>query len=140
MKFVVHSRHNMMAAVPPSESWAVVSICEKGDFPAIQENEHLKGRLNLQFHDADVEGNGYILFDDNHAKAILDFYKDMVEHDVSVMFVHCLMGQARSAAVAAALEKALYGDDSKYFASGPYKPNMLVFRGVLNECHERDMI
>lgn len=147
MKFVVNSRHAMINAQPPEEAWALISICEKGDFPSVHENDHMKGRLNLQFHDSDgntlflpEDGKGLIFFDENHARQVLDFYEAMDKEGVSVMYVHCLMGQARSAAVAAALEKALNGDDSKYFSNGFYKPNMLVFRGVLNECHERGLI
>lgn len=130
----------MMAVVPPESPWALISICERGDFPVVNENDHMKGRLNLQFHDSDVEKEGEILFSDDHARQILDFYESMAEAGVGVMYVHCLMGQARSAAVAAALTKALTGDDSYYSSNGFHKPNMLVFRGVLNECHERGLI
>lgn len=140
MKFVVHSRHAMMAAQPPETPWALISICEKGDFPDIHTNGYQQGRLNLRFHDSDVAKDGEILFDDQHAKQVLDFYESMADKGVDVMYVHCLMGQARSAAVAAALEKALHGDDSKYFSNGFFKPNMLVFRGVLDECHKRGLI
>lgn len=145
MKFVVHSRHNMMAALPPESPWAVISICEKGDFPDLQENGFMMGRLNLRFHDADnftheIPGTKFILFDDLHAKQVLDFYEEMDDRGVETMFVHCLMGQARSAAIAAALEKTFNGDDSKYFSNGPYKPNMLVFRKTLDECHARGCI
>ena len=130
----------MMNAQPPEEDWALISICEKGDFPAVHENDYMKGRLNLQFHDSDVEKEGEILFSEDHARQVLDFYEAMAERNVSVMYVHCLMGQARSAAVAAALTKTLTGDDSKYFGNGYFKPNMLVFRGVLNESFERGLI
>ena len=145
MKFQVHSRYDMMAALPPEEPWAVISICEKGDFPVIQENDHMQGRLNLQFHDADgfayeEQGTEVILFDEAMARKVLDFYETQASAGTSVIYVHCLMGQSRSAAVAAALTKALTGDDSRYFRPGPYKPNMLVFRTVLNECHERGLI
>ena len=145
MKFVVRSRWDMMAALPPETPWAVVSICEKADFPILQENEFLRGRLNLQFHDVDQfayekDGEPIILFNIDHAKQILNFFEFIQKLDVEVIYVHCLMGQCRSAAVAAALEKALTGDDSKYFGNGPYRPNMLVYRGVLNECHERGLI
>lgn len=138
MKIIVHSRYNMMAALPPEAPWAVISICEAGDFPVIQENEFQKGRLNLQFHDADgfayeQDGVEIILFNDTHAQQIIDFYGQMEAAGVEVLFVHCLMGQARSAAVAAALDKTFNGDDSKYFRPGPYKPNMLVFRTLLNK-------
>jgi predicted protein tyrosine phosphatase len=146
MKFVVYSRATMMAANPPEKPWALISICEKGDFPEVHENEFLQGRLNLKFHDIDAYKNGEpenetrILFDDSHAKTILDFYEDMNKAGTSVIYVHCLMGQCRSAAVAAALEKALNGDDAKYFGRGPYRPNMRVYRGVLNECFDRGLL
>jgi len=146
MKFIVHSRYNMMAAIPPETPWAVISVCEKGDFPEIQANSFMKGRLNLRFHDADggfayeQEDTEIILFDEAHAQQILEFYENMVEKGVEIMFVHCLMGQSRSAAIAAALEKTFNGDDGKYFSNGPYKPNMLVFRTTLNEAHERGHI
>lgn len=130
----------MIATTPPQAKWALISISEKEDHPEIQMNESHVDRLNLVFHDADVQKEGEILFNPTHAQVILNFVEDMQSRDVDVMYVHCLMGQSRSAAVAAALEKALYGDDSKYFRPGPYKPNMLVFRTVLNECHERGMI
>jgi predicted protein tyrosine phosphatase len=146
MKFVVYSRAVMQAATPPEKAWALISICENADFPPVHENEYLVGRLNLQFHDIDAYKNGEpenesrILFNDEHACQILDFYQEMASKDVSVIYVHCLMGQCRSAAVAAALEKALNGDDAKYFGRGPYRPNMRVYRGVLTECHERGLI
>lgn len=146
MKFVVYSRAAMIDANPSEKPWAVISICEKADFPEIHINDALQGRLNLQFHDIDTYKNGEpdhetrILFDENHAKQVLDFYEDMVSKDASVMYVHCLMGRCRSAGVAAALDKALNGDDSKYFGRGPYQPNMRVYRGVLDECHNRGLI
>ena len=147
MKFVVYSRAIMEVANPPEKPWAVVSICEKGEFPTIHENEYLMGRLNLQFHDIDQYKNGEpeeetrILFDDDHAKQVLDFYHEMVEKDVSVLYVHCLMGQCRSAAVAAALDKIFNGDDMRYFsASGPYRPNMRVYRGILNAAADQELI
>lgn len=146
MKFVVYSRATMMAATPPDKPWALISICEDGNFPEVYENEFLQGRLNLQFHDIDQYKNGEpeeesrILFDDSHAKQILDFIEAVQILDTSVVYVHCLMGQCRSAAVAAALEKALNGDDAKYFGRGPYRPNMRVYRGVLNECFDRGLV
>lgn len=143
MKFVVYSRAVMEQATPPEKKWAVISICEKAEFPLIHENNHLTDRLNLQFHDIDDYKNGEpgdetrILFNEDHAAQILDFYKRMDASGVSVIYIHCLMGQCRSAAVAAALEKALYGDDNKYFGRGPYRPNMRVYRTILNLAADR---
>lgn len=127
----------MEQATPPNQPWAVISICEKAEFPTINQNDQLVDRLNLQFHDIDEAAQGEILFNEDHAAQILDFYERMAEAEVSVIYVHCLMGQCRSAAVAAALEKALYGDDNKYFGRGPYRPNMRVYRTILNLAADR---
>lgn len=146
MKFVVYSRSVMQNATPPDKPWALISICEEGVFPTVHENEHLMGRLNLKFHDVDDYKNGVpenddrILFNDAFAKQVVDFVEDMQSKDVTVIYVHCLMGRCRSAGIGAALDKALNGDDAKYFGRGPYQPNMRVYRCVLNACHEKDWI
>jgi predicted protein tyrosine phosphatase len=146
MKFVVYSRAVMQGATPPDKPWALISICEEGSFPQVYENEYLRGRLNLQFHDIDEYKNGEpeqedrILFNGGHAREVVDFVQRMQDDSVSVIYVHCLMGRCRSAGIAAALDKTLNGDDSKYFARGPYQPNMRVYRGVLDECHARGLI
>ena len=143
MKFVVYSRAVMEVATPPEKSWALISICEEGNFPQVFENEFMKGRLNLKFHDIDEYKNGEpedeprILFSTVHAALIADFVQSMQDAGASVIYIHCLMGRCRSAAVGAALDKTFNGDDSKYFGRGPYQPNMRVYRGVLNECHNR---
>lgn len=146
MKFVVYSRATMERATPSSQPWALISICEDGNFPVVYENEQMLGRLNLQFHDIDEYKNGEpededrILFTEDHAKQVLDFYADMEAKGATVIYVHCLMGQCRSAAVAAALAKITTNDDMKYFSkSGPYRPNMRVYRGIMNLAADRGL-
>ena len=146
MKFVVYSRAVMQNVSPPEKAWGLISICEQGDFPEVYENEHLAGRLNLQFHDIDTYKNGEpeeedrILFDEAFAVRVLDFVQALYEKDVSVIYIHCLMGRCRSAGIGAALDKVFNGDDAKYFGAGPYQPNMRVYRGVMEECHKRGLI
>ena len=146
-----------MQVNPPEKDWGLISICENGDFPPVHENEFLRGRLNLQFHDIDefkrndpeniwdlpedYDKPDVVLFDEEHARRIVEWVILLRERNVSVVFIHCLMGQCRSAGVAAALDKVLNGDDSKYFGSrSAYRPNMRVYRGVMNECVEKGLI
>jgi predicted protein tyrosine phosphatase len=94
MKFVVYSRAVMERATPSDKPWAVISICEKGNFPEIATNDQMVGRLNLQFHDVDFFKNGEredgrILFNHDQAKQVLDFYEDMKAKGVTV-HVHSL--------------------------------------------------
>ncbi|HVH42669.1 MAG TPA: hypothetical protein VM925_10005 [Labilithrix sp.] len=57
----------------------------------------------------------------------------MNDRTVSVerIVIHCDAGISRSAAVAAALSRALRGDDTEFF-TGKYKPNMRVYRLLLD--------
>ena len=143
MKFVVYSRAVMEQATPTDKPWAVISICEKGNFPEIYTNDSLVGRLNLQFHDVDFFKNGEreddrILFDHAFAKQVVDFYLDMRERGVTTLYVHCLAGQCRSAAVAAALAKIQDNDDHVWFATK--RPNMRVFRCIMEQAAERGLL
>ena len=143
MKFVVYSRATMVAATPTDKPWSVISVCEKGDFPEIHINDQLIDRLNLQFHDVDFFKNGEreddrILFNHDHANAVLDFYLRMKECDSTVMYVHCLAGMCRSAAIAAALDKIEKGDDHVWFATK--RPNMRVYRCILEMAADRGLL
>lgn len=48
------------------------------------------------------------------------------------LIIHCEMGISRSSAVMAAVQKALYNDDTAIFNNGKYRPNPDVYRAVLN--------
>jgi len=113
---------------------------EKPSIPFSKSNE---GILFLAFHDLDhmPEGKGivlgaskpYILFDEDMAKKIWGFvekFKDKVQ----LIVVNCEAGISRSAGVAAALSKALNGDDDDFFAK--YLPNRLVYRALLKHIGE----
>lgn len=143
MKFVVYSRAVMEQATPSDKPWAVISICEKGNFPEIATNDSMVSRLNLQFHDVDFFKNGEreddrILFDHEQAKEVLDFYADMQKKGVTVLYVHCLAGMCRSAAVAAALQKIEQDDDHIWFATK--RPNMRVYRCILEQAADRGLL
>ena len=143
MKFVVYSRAVMEQATPSDKAWAVISICEKGNFPEIMTNDNLVGRLNLQFHDVDFFKNGEreddrILFNHSHAKQVLDFFQEMQARGAMVLYVHCLAGMCRSAAVAAALQKITTNDDHIWFATK--RPNMRVYRCILEQAADRGLL
>ncbi len=134
MKFIVYDRGTMSRVPAANAPWALISICEKGDFPEVNSNEFMKGRLNLKYHDVDrvdpKELKERILFDAGLAKQVVDFYSEMNENGVELMFIHCAMGMCRSPATAAALQKIETDDDHIWFATK--RPNMLVYREILN--------
>lgn len=135
MKFVVYSRKTMIDATPTDKPWAVISVCEQGDFPDIHTNDQLVGRLNMQFHDVDYFKNGEredgrILFDVGMGEEVIAFYLDMKAKGATVMYVHCLAGMCRSAAIAAALDRIENDKDHHWFAQK--RPNMRVYRAVLD--------
>jgi len=119
---------------------SIISISTPGDpIPDVKTNEHTRGVLHLQFHDADASPGGlYTLFDIKMARAVVVFVRQWQERGVSTFRVHCDAGHSRSAAVAAALDKYFSDDDSKWWAgAGPYgtpayTPNRLVYRLMLD--------
>jgi predicted protein tyrosine phosphatase len=133
----------MEQATPSAKPWAVISICEKGNFPEIATNDEMVGRLNLKFHDVDYFKNGEreddrILIDQDLAKQVLDFYLEMKEKGATVLYVHCLAGMCRSAAVAAALAKIQDDDDNVWFKTK--RPNMRVYRCILEQAADRGLL
>jgi predicted protein tyrosine phosphatase len=114
--------------------WACISIgCEPGDWPKINKCQ-LVSLLQIAFADIDKPIEGKILFDENHAKQIWDFVESVWDR-IDLLLIHCLAGTCRSPAVAAAIAKAKYGDDSLYF--GLHAPNMLVYHTMIKEYYER---
>lgn len=114
--------------------WACISIgCEPGDWPKINKCQ-LVGWLQIAFADIDKPSEGKILCNADHAKRIWDFVESVWDR-IDLLLIHCLAGTCRSPAVAAAIAKAEYGDDSLYFRL--HTPNMLVYRTMLEEYYER---
>lgn len=143
MKFVAYSRATMMAATPTDKPWGLISVCEKGNFPEVHTNDALIARLNLQFHDVDFFKNGEredgrILFSREQAEQVIDFYLNAKARGATVIYVHCLAGQCRSAAIAAALDKIENGDDHIWFRTK--RPNMRVFRGVMDVAADKGLL
>ena len=154
MEFFVYSRPAFEAAAPHYVPHVVVSINCPGEDPAkFQSNELTLGRVNLFFWDLDrkpdedfkfeYDGKAWVvkevpehqLIQPTDARAIVDLVDS--HPNIQCVVVHCTAGKSRSAAVAAALMKSIEGDDSPIFNNPRYKPNMRVYRMVLNAWHDK---
>jgi predicted protein tyrosine phosphatase len=127
----VYSRAAIERVPPHDVPHVVISITSTpSDVAAIPASPSLLGILRLSF--ADIEepepDADLVLFDAEHARAIHGF---VTKHRASVerIVVHCDAGVSRSPAVAAAITRALGGDDADFFVR--YRPNRRVYRGVL---------
>jgi predicted protein tyrosine phosphatase len=119
------------------ENKVIISIFTPTDTPAnIDENNPtVLDVLYLSFVDCDdSDKQSYSknwLFNYWQAYQIYEFvmiYKDIVDS----IWIHCDGGVSRSAGVAAAILKALTGDDSQIFDNKNYYPNMLVYTITLD--------
>ena len=97
--------------------------------------------LLLCFCDADrpgtnVYGNetdGSDLMSDDDARKVALFVTGCVT-DRGI--VHCDAGVSRSGGVAAAIAKWMLNDDSEFFYSGQYRPNMWCYRKTLTALYD----
>lgn len=71
------------------------------------------------------------VFTKDHAIQILDFVEEM-KNDIEILVVHCDAGISRSSGVAAALSLIYTGTDKGIFMDNRYRPNMHVYRTILN--------
>ena len=117
--------------------WAAISIVTEPPWPQLLE-ENRVGLLQLEFMDAEFVrptskwGNGLSIFNECHATQILDFVQNVWDQ-VECFLIHCDAGLSRSPAVAAAIERIYYEDDSYWFATKT--PNSLVYRKILDVHH-----
>jgi predicted protein tyrosine phosphatase len=133
MVIFVYSRAGLEAAKPHEVSHAVISITSHPDDVAhLRPNDACRGLLRLSFVDAEAPSDQHAeasLFSSEQANQVWSFVSKH-QPDVERVIVHCDAGVSRSPAVAAAISKALTGDDSEFFA-GRYRPNMRVYRLML---------
>ena len=113
-----------------SYPWACISIASTpDDFPNISKDNRT-GLLQLAFADIVHPTEGFILFHDDQAHDILDFVTHKWD-SIDTLMVHCHAGISRSAAVAAAIARLKWEDESE-FVEEPYDPNPRVYR-ILRE-------
>jgi predicted protein tyrosine phosphatase len=136
MQFQIFTRGAIESLTAPDAPYVVISITsvekDKARLPA---SANCLGVLRLAFPDADRPGPGHperSLFSVDQARQVWSFvlaYRERVER----VLLHCDAGQCRSPAVAAALAKALEGQDEEFFRR--YRPNMRVYRMLLETYH-----
>jgi predicted protein tyrosine phosphatase len=139
MDIYVYSRSAIEAVRPHEVPHVIISITSNvGDVARLRTSGACRGILRLSFLDADVSSDQHPeadLFSQDQAARIWAF---VLQHraDIERLLVHCDAGMSRSPAVAAAISKGLSGDDSAFFG-GRYRPNMRVYRMLL-QTYEQD--
>lgn len=135
MELAVYSRGAIEAVSVIEAPHVIVSITTtRDDRAALPAGPSCAGVLRLVFADVDDVGGAHIAFDAEHARAVWDFVEQHRER-VSRIVLHCDAGISRSPAVAAAIARALGHDDAPFFRR--YRPNMRVYRTLLEVWHER---
>ena len=121
--------------------WACISINCPDDSKATISGVKRQGLLHLEFWDAEFARASFEpehIFSEETANKVWDFVEEIWEK-AEVLMLHCLMGQSRSAAVAAAISKVKYGTDQDFF-DPPFTPNMMIYSKMLKVANERGMI
>ena len=134
MTIKVMSRGNAVkySFEPHDVKAAVISIsdCDK-ESPMLDNNPNngIAAQCKVRFDDVDSGAANCITKRD--AQTIVSFVTDIAKNHEKLI-VHCEAGVSRSAGVAAAIMKALYGDDWEVFGNQQYVPNMTCYRTVLD--------
>ena len=126
---IKHSRSSVIVSISdPNMAYSVSPYITKGN--------RVEAILPLCFCDADhpgvdVYGNetdASDLMSDDDARKVAAFVTDCAAYRI---IVHCDAGISRSSGVAAAIAKWMFNDDSEFFYSGQYRPNMWCSRKTL---------
>jgi len=155
MKIVILNKLSAEKTVPNlTTPHAVISITtpDNQEPAKFELNDHLKAVLYLRYYDIDFsDGNitptraavlrdyGHGIFTDAQAKEVVDF---ILENRglVQTIICHCDAGISRSAGTGAAISLILNGSDKEIFNDKRYRPNMDVYRKVLNEAQRRALL
>ena len=133
MKFQVENRGSIQN-IKPTEPHIIISISDPQQGRAdIADNAHTVDVLFMEFHDINKAEHDMILFSQDHAVQILNFFKHYW-NQIDLVIVHCNAGMSRSPAVAAALTKISNQDDNVWFKTKT--PNSLVYRTILETEYE----
>ena len=113
--------------------YAVISITTPGDEEAtIAPSDKCCSVLRLSFYDIRASEccREWQTFLPEHARSIWAFV-DEHRGQIEKLVIHCDAGQSRSPGVAAALDKVLNGDDSRWWKG--FRFNYLVYETLLSE-------
>jgi predicted protein tyrosine phosphatase len=129
MDFIVTDREGIEEGVSVRSAYIVISISDPGSRrPKVKKQSGLRGVLYLTFNDAEPPTtDSMVLFSPKQARQIVEFVASH-QGGIGAVVVHCHQGMSRSPAVAAALCKAMGGDDSEFWEI--YSPNMHVYQMV----------
>lgn len=142
MKIKVASRAEIISKASSGfeDTTMIISIsCTKDKEPYALKRAMTDEKSNVahveffHFDDIDKEYHsiGLNSISEEDAKRIVKTVKEWADK-VDTIYVHCDAGVSRSAGVAAAIGKALTGDDEYFYTCGLYVPNLLCYRKVLN--------
>ncbi len=110
------------------DTYAIISIQDShtGGFGVhFAPNHFCKDVLTLLIDDTVKEVDGAVLFNETHARRIIDFIKKNRDK-VDTLVIHCYAGQSRSAAVGAFAMEYL-GQDSSDFIQN-HRPNPYILK------------
>jgi predicted protein tyrosine phosphatase len=97
--FISQTEAEALPGAPLQADVALISIATPGERPP--KLPHFLERLSLEFADVEDYQEPAVEFDDEHAKAILEFVARIHSQDKAWrLIVHCKAGISRSAAVA----------------------------------------
>ena len=115
--------------------WGCISIADtEEDLPRLHRRRR-RAVLPLVFADIEQPLPGYPLFSTGQAHDILDFVTQYWRR-IRTLMIHCHAGLSRSPAVAAAIARLKFGDDSEFFED-PYIPNPWVYQTLLEVAQGR---
>jgi len=137
---IMYVSKNRMKQIKPDKKIAVISIVEPSeDYIPSNEWENL---IQVKFDDIKKEVKHYVLFNNFHAKLIIDFI-ETTKNKVGGYIVHCHAGVSRSGAVAHFIanvlgEKYVHNDHS--YEETEYVPyiNKHVLNTLIQEYNRKD--
>lgn len=122
----------------------IISICTPGrkgllDLLIKRKKDYkiLIDYLHMVYHDLDDKSyadmwKDIVLFDNDHANQVIKFV-NKIKNKCDTIICQCEAGISRSAGTAAALTKLYIGDDRYYFNHAVHRPNVLVYKTLLNK-------
>ena len=140
MQFRITDRNGIEHGIVVRSSYIVISIRDPGRHKAsVRRQSGLRGILYLAFSDTEPVASlalprEIVPMTPDHADQIWKFVREH-ESQVGTIVVHCEQGMSRSPAVAAALCKAMGGDDARFWHQ--YQPNPQVYRLVMAASGEK---